>query len=118
MSWKTFQPPAWVEDVFKPFYVELVKRSFHRWWPVVVGGTRQGNLKVSPPNLIILISVEYQQGNWNQCLSKATASALHYSGQSAAASFVSNAAPTVQYLPLEKAILSLRDSITMHVPEI
>jgi hypothetical protein len=74
--------PAWVENVFS-------------------------DSKVPPPNLITSIRVKYQQGDWNQCLFKATASALHSCGKSEAASSVSNAAPTVQYLPREKAILSL-----------
>jgi hypothetical protein len=62
--------------------------------------------------------VKYQQGDWNQCLFKAAASALHYWGKSEAASFVSNAAPTFQYLPHKKAILSLRDRIMIHAPDI
>ena len=110
--------PAWVEDVFRPVFVELVKKRPGQWWPVVVGNARQGDSKVPPPNLITSIRVNYQQGDWNQCLFKATASALHYCGKSEAASSVSNAAPTVQYLPREKAILSLRDRIKMHAPEI
>jgi hypothetical protein len=110
--------PAWVENVFRPVFVELVKKSPGHWWPVVVGNARQGDSKVPPPNLITSIRVKYQQGDWNQCLFKATASALHYCGKSEAASSVSNAAPTVQYLPHEKAILSLRDRIKMHAPEI
>jgi hypothetical protein len=111
--------PAWVEDVFRPVFVELVKKSPRQWCPVVVGNARQGDLKVPPPNLLIILRrVECQQGDWNQFLFKATASALHYCGQSEAASCVSNAAPAVQYLPREKAILSLRDRIMMHAPEI
>jgi hypothetical protein len=110
--------PAWVEDVFRPVFVELVKKSPRQWWPVVVGNARQSDLKVPPPNLITSIRVKYQQGNWNQCIFKATASALHYCGKSEAASFVSNAAPTVQYLPRQKAILSLRDRIMIHAPDI
>jgi hypothetical protein len=110
--------PAWVEDVFRPVFVELVKKSPCQWWPVVVGNARQGDLKVPPPNLITLIRVKYQRGDWNQCIFKATAAALHYCGKSEAASFVSNAAPTVQYLPHEKAILSLRDRIMIHAPDI
>jgi hypothetical protein len=76
--------PAWVEDVFRPVFVELVKKSPRQWWPVVVGNARQGDLKLPPPNLITLIRVKYQQGDWNQCLFKATASALHYCGKSEA----------------------------------
>jgi hypothetical protein len=68
--------------------------------------------------LITSIRVKYQQGDWNQCLFKATASALHYCGRSEAASRVSNAAPTVQYLSREKAILSLREKVMLHAPEI
>jgi hypothetical protein len=110
--------PAWVEDVFRPVFVELVKKSPRQWWPVVVGNARQGDLRVPPPNLITSITVKYQQGDWNQCLFKATASALHYCGKSEAASFAFNAAPTVQYLPRKKAILSLRDRIMIHAPDI
>jgi hypothetical protein len=110
--------PAWVEDVFRPVFVELVKKSPRQWWPVVVGNARQGESKMSLPNLVTSIMVMYQQGDWNQCLFKATASALHYCGQSKAASFLSNAAPTVQYLPCEKAILSLRDGIMIYAPDI
>jgi hypothetical protein len=62
--------------------------------------------------------VEYQQGDWNQCLFKATASALHYCCQLQTASHFSNAEPTVQYLPCENGMLSLRESMMMHVPEI
>jgi hypothetical protein len=91
--------PAWVEDVFRPVFVELVKKIPRQWWPVVVGNARQRESKMSPPNLVTSIMVMYQQGDWNQCLFKATASALHYCGQSGAASFLSNVAPTVQYLP-------------------
>jgi hypothetical protein len=89
--------PAWVEDIFRHVFVES---------------------KMSPPHLNKSIMVMYQQGDWNQCLFKATTSALHYCSQSEAASFLSNAAPAVQYLPREKAILSLRDRIMIHVPEI
>jgi hypothetical protein len=32
--------PAWVEDVFRPVFVELVKKSPRQWWPVVVGNAR------------------------------------------------------------------------------
>jgi hypothetical protein len=64
------------------------------------------------------IKVEYQQGDWNQCLFKATAAALHYCRVQGAASFLSNAAPTVQYLPREKAIISLREAVMNHAPEI
>jgi hypothetical protein len=110
--------PAWVQDVFRPVFVELVKISRRQWWPVVVRKARQGDLEVPPSNLITSIRVKYQQGDWNQCLFKATASALHYCGKSEAASFVSNAAPTVHYLPREKAILSVRDRIMIHAPDI
>jgi hypothetical protein len=110
--------PAWVEDVFRPVFLDLVKKSPRQWWPVVVGNARHGESKISPPHLNTSIMVMYQQGHWNQCLFKATASSLHYCGQSEAASFLSNAAQTVQYLPREKAILSLRDGITIHAPEI
>jgi hypothetical protein len=85
---------------------------------VVVGKARQGDSKVPTPNLNTSIRVKYQQGDWNQSLFKATASVLHFCGKSEAASSVSNAAPTVQYLPREKAILSLRDRIKMHAPAI
>ncbi len=110
--------PLWVEDVFRPVFVELVKKCPHQWWPVVVGNARKGDSKAAPPNLITSIRVKYQQGDWNQCLFKATASALHYCGRSEAASRVSNAAPTVQYLSREKAILSLREKVMLHAPEI
>jgi hypothetical protein len=103
---------------FRPVFVELVKKSPHQCWPVVVGNARKGDLKVPPPNLITSIQVKYQQGDWNKFLFKATASALHYCGHSEAASRVSNAAPTVQYLPRKKAILSLRDRVMLHAPEI
>jgi hypothetical protein len=44
--------PAWVEHVFRPVFVELVKKRPGQWWPVVVGNARQGDSKVPPPNLI------------------------------------------------------------------
>jgi hypothetical protein len=70
---------------------------------VVVGEAKQGDSKLPPPSLSTLIRVKFQQGDWNQCLFKATASALHYCGQLKAASHLSNAAPAVQYLPHEKS---------------
>jgi hypothetical protein len=54
--------PAWVEDVFRPVFVELVKKSPRQWWPVVVGNARQGDLKVPPPNLITSIRVNKEIG--------------------------------------------------------
>jgi hypothetical protein len=118
MSWKIYHQLR-VEDVFRPDFVELVKKIARQWWPVVVGNARQGDSrKVPPPNLITSIRVECQQGDWNQCLFKATASVLHYCGQSEAASCVFHVAPTVQYLPRKKAIFSLSERIMMHAPEI
>jgi hypothetical protein len=43
---------------------------------------------------------------------------LHYCGQHKTASHLSNVAPTVQYLPHEKATLSSTENMMMHVPEI
>jgi hypothetical protein len=103
--------PDWVEYVFKPVFVELVKRRPRQWWPVVVRDARKGDSELSPPSLTTLIRVEYQQGDWNQCLFKATASALHYCGWQKVASWI-------QYLPREQAIFALRKSMITHVPEI
>ena len=111
--------PAWVEYVFIPVFVELVKKQARQWWPVVVGeAKKKGKSNFVSPSLSTSIKVKYQQGDWNQCLFKATASALHYCGQTDAASYLSNVAPSVQYLPREQAILSLRDHMIKHVPEI
>jgi hypothetical protein len=110
--------PDWVEYVFKPVFVELVKRKPRQWWPVAVGNARKGDSKLPPPSLTTSIKVEYQQGDWNQCLFKATASAMHYCGLQKAASCISNMAPSVQYLPREQAIFALRKSMMTHVPEI
>jgi hypothetical protein len=79
---------------------------------------KKGKSNFVSPSLSTSIKVKYQQGDWNQCLFKATASALHYCGQTDAASYLSNVAPSVQYLPREQAILSLRDHMIKHVPEI
>jgi hypothetical protein len=110
--------PDWVEYVFKPVFVELVKRKPRQWWPVVVGDARKCDSELPPPSLTTLIRVEYQQGDWNQCLFKATASALHYCGWQKVASCISSTAPSVQYLPREEAIFALRKSMIIHVPEI
>ena len=111
--------PEWVEYIFLPVYVELVKKQPRQWWPVVVGeAKKKGKSNFVSPSLSTSIKVKYQQGDWNQCLFKATASALHYCGQTDAASYLSNVAPSVQYLPREQAILSLRDHMIKHVPEI
>jgi hypothetical protein len=96
----------WVEYVFIPVYVELIKKQARQWWPVVVGeAKKKGKSNFVSPSLSTSIKVKYQQGDWNQCLFKATASALHYCGQTDAASYLSNVAPLVQYLPREQAIL-------------
>jgi len=65
-----------------------------------------------------MVKVEYPQGDKNQCLFKAVASALHYCGQVEAASYFSNAAPTVQYLPRDATLKSLRDGMEKHAPVI
>jgi hypothetical protein len=57
--------PAWVEDVFRPVFVELVKKNPRQWWPVVVGPSRPGESKLPLPNLFTSIRVEYQQGDCN-----------------------------------------------------
>jgi hypothetical protein len=94
----------WVDLVFKPaVFVELVKKQPNQWWPVVVGHARQGEET--------LVEVEYQQGDWNQCMFKATASSLHYCGLEHVASHFSNAALIVQYLPHETVMQTLRETM-------
>jgi hypothetical protein len=111
--------PEWVIYIFIPVYVELIKKQPHQWWPVVVGeAKKKGKLNFVSPSLSTSIKVKYQQGDWNQCLFKTTALALHYYGQTDAASYLSNVAPSIQYLPREQAIPSLRDHMIKHVPEI
>jgi hypothetical protein len=53
----------WVEYVFKPVFVELVKRRPRQWWSVVVGDARKGDLELPPSSLTTSIRVEYQQGD-------------------------------------------------------
>ena len=110
--------PEWVEFVFQPVFVELVKKQPFIWWPVVVGNAKIGNLDTVPSHLMTTVKVEYPQGDKNQCLFKSVASALHYCKQVEAASYFSNAAPTVQYLPRDKALKSLREGMEKHAPAI
>jgi len=110
--------PRWVYYVFRPVFVELVKKRPFEWWPVVVGNARAINTELPPLGSRTLVKVEYQQGDKNQCLLKSAASALHYCGLPVAASALSNVAPTLQYLPRDTAIKSLRELIMTHAPEI
>jgi hypothetical protein len=70
--------PAWCEYVFNPVFVKLVKMVPNQWWPVVVGKASLVDKDNPMPNLITKVGIKYQQGDKNQCLFKATASALHY----------------------------------------
>jgi hypothetical protein len=73
--------PKWVDLVFKPVFVELVKTTPNQWWPAVAGNVGEVDSKLlPPPSLMTSVEVEYQQEDWNQCLFKATTSALRYCG--------------------------------------
>jgi hypothetical protein len=65
-----------------------------------------------------ILTLLFNKGH-NQCLFKGIASPLDYCDQMEAASRLSNdAAPAVQYLPLENTILSLRENMMIHAPEV
>jgi hypothetical protein len=79
----------------------------------VVGNASKGDT----PSLMTLVDVKYQQGEWNQCLFKATASVLHYCGLEHASYCFSITAATVKHLPHPKVIKILRDQMIKHALE-
>jgi hypothetical protein len=65
---------------FMPVFIKLVLRKTNHCWPIMVGIASNKVTKV-PFRLMTSADVEYEQGDWNQYLFKATAdAALHYCG--------------------------------------
>jgi hypothetical protein len=62
--------PDWGEYVFKPVFVELVKRKPRQWWPVVVGDARKGDSELPPPSLTTSIRVNTNKEIGTNVLSK------------------------------------------------
>ncbi len=111
--------PKWVRYVFNPVFVALVKTTPMQWWPVPVGNKRNDDdSKKAPHKLMTSVEIKYPQQDKNECVFKATASALYYCGMKHAATHFSRTAASVQYLPRTLAIKTLQDNMIVHAPEI
>ena len=107
--------PEWVEYVFSPVFVEIVKKGVRNWWPIPLGNARITK-DVAPSHLMTKIRLKYTQNDRNQCLF--TASALHYVGLIVEATVFSMKAPTVEYVSGDVAILELKKVMKQVAPVI
>ena len=55
--------PLWVDNVFNPVFVNLVKMKPNQWFPVVVGNAQPKDTQPPPPTLMTSVAVKYQQGD-------------------------------------------------------
>ena len=109
--------PEWIDHVFDPIFVSLVRKGAYKWWPIPLGNARAG-YDVLPGYLMTNICLQYTQKEKNQCLYKCVASALHYIGLKSAASFFSMRAPVAQSKAGHFAIKEVRQMMQTEAPVI
>ena len=97
--------PTWMKQRFDAKFLSLVQTASSRpgmylkWIYVPVGDAREDDK--APSNLLTNIQVHYTQKNYDTCLSKSVASALHHLNKTRIASVISSMATKNTYAPVD-----------------
>jgi hypothetical protein len=108
--------PDWVKYYFKGVFVQLVMLQPGRWWPVVVGKSREGNSAAPKDLLVPRIKIIFPQNSQDHCLIKGVASSLFYCGLKAEAHKISGSASKFECLTKPLALQELKNIMRNLVP--
>ena len=108
--------PHWIEDVFDPVFVAIVKKA-HGFWIEIPAGDSKNYGKNIPSELLTSVQVKFQQENYNYCIAFSLASVLHYLKKYKAANTIKLKASKLQHLPKNFSFNLLRGYMADACPE-